>query len=123
MPVATETEGANPWEVLGWLSAGREDALGKGGCEVAGMDFSYTLIFTRSCFLGNLFLSCLVIFSCKSGCLLLMKLGIGIAVRLKEVLLLASRLRQHFSVYFESLYGWLLYIYIYIHIYMCCKKY
>lgn len=60
LPVATETEGANPWVVLGWLNAGREDALGKRGCEVAGMGFSCTLIFTRSSFLGNLFLSCLL---------------------------------------------------------------
>lgn len=74
------------------------------------MGFSCTLIFTRSSFLGNLFLSCLVIFSCKSSCLLLMKVGIGIAVRLKEILLLASSLRQHLTVYFESLHGWLLYI-------------
>lgn len=74
------------------------------------MDFSCTLIFTRSSFLGNLFLSCLVIFCCKSGCLLLMKLGIGIVVRLKEILLLSSRLRQRFTVHFESLHGWLLFI-------------
>lgn len=81
------------------------------------MGFSYTLIFTRSSFLGNLFLSCLVIFSCKSGCLLLMKLGIGIAVRLKEILLLASRSRQHFTLYILSLYvaGY--------YIYKCCKKF
>lgn len=42
--------------------------------------------------------------------MLLMKVGIGIAVRLKEILLLASRLRQRLTVYFESLHDWLLYI-------------